>query len=121
MEPVSGVMATTGEWAQKAAVSADTKLAAPGPFWAMQHCGFPVTRANPSAAWQAACSWATGTKRMPASGKRSRASMKADPTMPNTVVTPSAAIVSTNASLGVIFVFAITAVSFLWAPSGAPQ
>src|SRR6266700_3335403 len=42
-------------------------------------------------------------KRMPARGKRSSASMYAEPTMPNTSVTPCATSVSTNASAGVIF------------------
>ena len=36
IDPVSGVIATTGECAQYAAAIADTKFAAPGPFWAMQ-------------------------------------------------------------------------------------
>ena len=36
IDPVSGVIATTGECAQYAAAIAETKFAAPGPFWAMQ-------------------------------------------------------------------------------------
>ena len=54
--PVSGVIATTGEWAQYAAAMAETKFAAPGPFCAMHACGRPVTRARPSAACAADCS-----------------------------------------------------------------
>src|SRR6516164_4585427 len=53
--------------------------------------------------WIAPCSCATGTKRMPAAGKISSASMNADPTMPKTWVTPWVARVSTNASEGPIF------------------
>ena len=41
-------------------------------------------------------------KRIPASGKRSSASMKAEPTIPNTSVTPWDTRVSTKASLPVI-------------------
>src|SRR5450432_741902 len=48
------------------------------------------------------CSCATEMKRMPASGNRSSASMYAEPTMPNTSVTPCATSVSTKASEGVI-------------------
>ena len=110
-DPVSGVMATTGECAQKAAAIAETKLAAPGPFCAMQAWGRPVTRASPSAACAAACSCATEMKRMPASGNRSRASMNADPTSPNTSVTPSATSVSTSASEGVIVLFGVSSAS----------
>ena len=92
---------------RQAAVIAETKFAAPGPFWAMQACGLAVTLARPSAACAAACSCATGMNRIPASGKRSSASMKADPTSPNTSRTPSATSVSTRASEAVIFCFAI--------------
>src|SRR5688572_5679332 len=46
-------------------------------------------------------------KRMPAAGKRSSASIYAEPTIPNTSVTPCATIVSTNASLGVMRIFAV--------------
>ena len=35
-EPVSGVITTTGEWAQYAAATPVTKLVIPGPFCAMQ-------------------------------------------------------------------------------------
>ncbi len=38
-DPVSGVMTTTGECAQKAAATPVTKLVIPGPFWAMQTPG----------------------------------------------------------------------------------
>src|SRR5437016_4797871 len=48
-------------------------------------------------------------KRMPASGKRSSASIYAEPTMPNTSFTPCATSVSTNASDGVIFCLPTTA------------
>ena len=120
-DPVSGVMATTGECAQNAAAMAETKLAAPGPFWAMQAWGLPVTRARPSAACAAACSWATGMKRMPASGNRSRASMNADPTNPKTSVTPSATSVSTSASEGVIVLFAMCSLAVLGVPGNPCQ
>ena len=52
-----------------------TKLVMPGPFCAMHTPHRPVARAKPSAPCAAACSCATETKRMPASGKRSSASM----------------------------------------------
>src|SRR5690349_17233626 len=48
------------------------------------------------------CSWATLKRRMPAPGKRSSASMYAEPTMPNTSLTLCETSVSTNASDGVI-------------------
>ena len=44
-EPVSGVMNTTGEWAQYAAAIAVTKLVMPGPFCAMQTPWRPEARA----------------------------------------------------------------------------
>ena len=46
IEPVSGVIATTGLCAQYAAVIAETTLAIPGPFCAMQACGRPVRPAR---------------------------------------------------------------------------
>src|SRR4051812_27203361 len=52
------------------------------------------------------CSCATETNRIPASGKRSCASMYADPTMPNVSLTPCASSVSMKASLGVILTLA---------------
>src|SRR5690242_1006038 len=52
--------------------------------------------------WPPPCSCATEMKRMPAAGKRSSASMYAEPTMPKTFLTPCATSVSTNASDGVI-------------------
>src|SRR6185369_12378654 len=58
------------------------------------------------------CSCATEMKRMPASGKRSSASMYADPTIPNTSFTPCATSVSTNASDGVIVWRPDTAIFF---------
>src|SRR2546427_7613726 len=60
--------------------------------------------------WPAPCSCATEMKRMPARGKRSSASMYAEPTMPNTSVTPRATSVSTKASDGVIFCLPATTV-----------
>jgi hypothetical protein len=51
------------------------------------------------------CSCATLTSRMPAPGKRSRASMYAEPTMPNTSFTLCATRVSTKASDGVMRTF----------------
>ena len=41
--PVSGVITTTGECAQKAAATPVTKLVMPGPFWAMQTPGLAIS------------------------------------------------------------------------------
>src|SRR5450432_480455 len=54
------------------------------------------------------CSWATEMKRITASGNRSSASMYAEPTMPNTSVTPCATSVSTKASDGVMVCLPVT-------------
>src|SRR5947209_7104649 len=54
------------------------------------------------------CSCATEMKRMPASGNRSSASIYAEPTMPNTSVTPCATRVSTKASDGVMVLRPVT-------------
>jgi hypothetical protein len=45
IDPVSGVIATTGECAQYAAAIAVTKLVTPGPFWPMHTPWRPLTRA----------------------------------------------------------------------------
>ena len=66
--------------------------------------GLLVTRLNPSAMWTAFCSCCTEMNLIPAAGKMSRASIKAEPTMPNTLVVPLATRVSVNASLEVILV-----------------
>src|ERR1700751_5947387 len=58
----------------------------------------------------APCSCATEMKRMPASGKRSSASMYAEPTIPKTSFTPCATSVSTNASDDVIRCLPTTAI-----------
>src|SRR5207302_1659899 len=84
----------------------------PGPFCAMHTPWRPETREKPSAMWAAPCSCTVGTKRMPAAGKRSSASMYAEPTMPNTSVTPCATSVSTNASEGVMRVRPETTMRF---------
>ena len=55
-------MATTGECAQYAAVMAETKFAAPGPVWAMQARGLPVTLAKPQAGGRGGCPWATSRR-----------------------------------------------------------
>src|SRR6266536_551716 len=57
----------------------------------------------------APCSCTVGMNRMPAAGNRSSASMYADPTMPNTSVTPCATSVSTNASEAVMRVTPVVA------------
>ena len=44
IEPVSGVIAITGECAQYAAAMAVTKLVMPGPFWPRTMAIFPVDR-----------------------------------------------------------------------------
>src|SRR6267378_5029485 len=62
--------------------------------------------------WAAPCSCTVGTKRMPAAGNRSSASMYAEPTMPNTSLTPCATRVSTNASEGVMRVRPETTMRF---------
>ena len=107
MVPVSGVIITTGLWAQNAAATAVTQLEMPGPFWPITTPCLPLTRAYPSAMWAAPCSCTTGTSSMPAGAKMSMASMNALPIMPNVVVTPLATIVSTKASEGVMRVIGI--------------
>ena len=81
-----------------------TKLVIPGPFWAMQTPGLLVTLLYPSAMCTAFCSCWTEMNLIPAAGKISSASMKAEPTIPKTFLVPLATKVSVNASLEVIFV-----------------
>src|SRR5437667_3846208 len=64
----------------------------------------------------APCSCATEMKRIPASGKRSSASMYAEPTIPKTSVTPCATSVSTSASDGVIFSWPLTTLRIALTP-----
>ena len=107
MVPVSGVIMTTGLWAQKAPAMAVTQFEIPGPFWPMTTPCRPLTRAKPSAMWPAPCSCTTGTRVMPAGAKMSMASMNAEPMMPKMVSTPLATNVSTKASLGVMRVIGV--------------
>ena len=53
---------------RKAVAMPVTRLVAPGPEVAMTTPGFPVARAQPSAAWAAPCSWAVRTCRSSNSG-----------------------------------------------------
>src|SRR5918998_2324924 len=104
--PADGERTTIGVWAMLAAATEVTMFVIPGPFCPTTTPALPVMRPQASSMCAALCSWRTGTKSMPASGNRSSASMKADPTIPDTWSTISATIVSTIASLGVILVFA---------------
>ena len=76
----------------------------PGPFCAVQTPCLPLALAKPSAMWAAFCSCWTETNLIPASGNRSSASINAEPTIPNTSVTPCDTSVSTNASDAVILI-----------------
>ena len=111
--PAEGPMMTMGVWAMLAAATEVTMLVRPGPFCAVQTPAPPVMRENASSMCAAVCSWRTGMNSIPASGKRSSMSMKAEPTMPVTCLTPSCSSTSTIASLGVIFTLAIIISCFL--------
>lgn len=101
MLPASGVMQSSGVWAQYAAATPVIRFVTPGPFCAMQTPGRPRARVplrHVRSRLFVLDSYEADSRRV----ERSTGSRIADPIMPKTQSTPYAIRASVRASLGVM-------------------